>query len=693
MKKIQIAPKLYIITIVLLSIITLLNDLFSFYSSINVQSWNYINEGINALILIIYFLYLKNTSFFNELVVRAQLKQLIILLTILYITIFISSLLFSPSYSPTGFPRPPETIGSVIYSNIIAWISIGIIIPLLIIAKNLIYYKRKHWTFIYIIFATVAALSNILLTVIYKKPMEFDFGAGGSFYVTVSYLITVFFFIILATRNSWISHLYRNEKYTYFFGSVLVTWVISYLFDFGFKNALPTHSIVISAYTYISWSFLMLYSSFAAITLLIHLPTARIFDRKMKEVSSLHDLSRAITGELNYNKLIKMVTEMGSDVIESSYTWLELYEENGQEFHIAHSVNLNQDEIREKDMDDNDISYRIFSERKAISINEIGKNPEFSSIKKWKNNIESLAGAPIISANGMFVGILYAAKKISFGFNPDDLNMLEAYANQAAIAMENAILVKSSLEKERMEQQLQIAREVQLKLLPQNMPQLKNLEFNATMITAYEVGGDYYDFFNKKTSSIGLVIGDVSGKGTSAAFYMAETKGIIQSLANIYTSPKEILISTNNILYNSLERKTFISLIVATVNTKKKELVFARAGHSPVIYYQAKSKKVSMLEPAGLAVGLDDGKNFDKILKEKTLKYNKNDVFIFYTDGLTEARNITNEEFGEDRLCDIVKKHGHLTAEELKDKILDYILEFLDGNKLQDDLTMIILRT
>ncbi len=693
MKKIHISPKLYIITIVLLSIITLLSDLFSFYSSINIQSWNYINEGFNALILLIYFFYLKSTKWFNDIVVHSQLKRFIVLLTALYILIFISSILFSPSYSPTGFPRPPETIGSVIYSNIISWIAIGIIIPLLIIIKNLIYYKRKHWTFIYIIFATVAALINIILTVIYKKPMEFSFAAGSSFYITVSYLITIFFFVILATRNSWISHLYRNEKYTYFFGSVLVTWVISYLFDFGFLEPLPTHSLVISVYTYISWSFLLLYSSFAAITLLIHLPTARIFDRKMKEVSSLHDLSRAITGELNYNKLIKMVTEMGSDVIESSYTWLELYDENSQEFKIAHSVNLNQEDLENKQNDSNEISYHIFSERKAISINEINKGKEFSSIKKWKNTIESLAGAPIISANGIFVGILYAAKKISFGFNPDDLNMLEAYANQAAIAMENAILVKSSLEKERMEQELQIARKVQLKLLPQNMPQLKNLEFDATMITAYEVGGDYYDFFSQKSNSTGLVIGDVSGKGTSAAFYMAETKGIVQSLANIYTSPKEILISTNNILYNSLERNSFISLIVASINTKKKELIFARAGHSPVVYFEAKSANVSLLEPAGLAVGLDNGNHFNKILEERILKYNKKDVFIFYTDGLTEARNKDNEEFGEDRLRDIVQKNGHLTAEQLKEKILDNIFEFLDGTKLQDDLTMIILRT
>jgi serine phosphatase RsbU (regulator of sigma subunit) len=692
MKRIQISPKLYIIVIILLSVITLLNDVFNFYSSVSIKSWDHVNEAINASILLLYYFFLRSTAFYRDMNVRLQLKRMVVLLTILYMSVFLSSLLLSPSYSLSGFPRQPQTISTVIYSNIITWLSIAIIVPLLVIVRNLIFYKRKHWTSIYIVFASIAAVSNIVLVVVYERPPEFTF-TGVSLYTTISYLITIFFFIVLATRNSWISQLFRNEKYTYFFASLMVTWVISYLFDFGFKYSLPVHSLFISAYTYISWSFLMLYSTFATVTLLIHLPTARIFDRKMKEVSSLHDLSRAISGEFNYNRLVKMVTEMGSDVTESTYTWLELYDEEKEDFFIAHSVNLNKDDLKKKEINKNDISNRIFTDRKAVSINEISKTSQFSTIKNWKDNIESLAGAPIITANGTFLGILYAAKKIAFGFNPDDLNMLEAYANQAAIAMENARLVKNSLEKERLEQELLIARNVQLKLLPQELPQLKNIEFYANMITAYEVGGDYYDFFSQKSSSTGLVIGDVSGKGTSAAFYMAETKGVIQSLSHTCSSPKEILISANKILFNSLERKSFISIMVAMINTRKKELIFSRAGHSPLVYYSALSAETILLEPKGLAVGLDSGKNFERILEEQILKYNNGDVFVFYTDGLTEARNRENEEFGENRLSEIVQKNGNLGAKEINDKILDEIMDFLDGNKLQDDLTMIVLKT
>ena len=151
-----------------------------------------------------------------------------------------------------------------------------------------------------------------------------------------------------------------------------------------------------------------------------------------------------------------------------------------------------------------------------------------------------MIGVPLISGNGNPLGILFAAKSRSFGFDPDDMAMLEAYANQAVIALDNANLLKNSLERERLEEELRIARNVQQRLLPQQIPKYKDISIEALAINAYEVGGDYYDFLELPNNHIGFIIGDVSGKGTSAAFYMAEVKGIIQSLSKIYHSPKII---------------------------------------------------------------------------------------------------------------------------------------------------------
>ena len=269
---------------------------------------------------------------------------------------------------------------------------------------------------------------------------------------------------------------------------------------------------------------------------------------------------------------------------------------------------------------------------------------------------------------------------------------MEAYASQAAIALENAQLLKISLERERMEKELQIAREVQRRLLPQKTPEIENLQVETLTITAYEVGGDYYDFFNSNNGSLGMVIGDVSGKGTSAAFYMAETKGIIQSLARNYVSPKDILINTNKLLYASMEKKSFISLLAANIDLKHKSLTFARAGHCPIIHYNAKTKNTSMFKTKGIAVGLDSGPIFDSTLEELKIKVNKNDIVAFYTDGLSEARAANGEEFGEDRLCSIIRKNSDLEVKLLKEVIIDNILGFLDGQNLHDDLTLVLIK-
>ena len=325
--------------------------------------------------------------------------------------------------------------------------------------------------------------------------------------------------------------------------------------------------------------------------------------------------------------------------------------------------------------------------------NEIQKGHPYEYIKGWKKDIGSIIGVPLISGNGNSLGILFASKKHSFGFDPDDQAMLEAYTNQAIIALDNAKLLTQSFERERMEEELRIAREVQQRLLPQEIPLITGIAIDTLTITAYEVGGDYYDFFKFENGHVGFIIGDVSGKGTSAAFYMAEAKGVIQSLSKSFMNPKELLIRTNEILYESLEKKTFISMLMATLDCKKNQLSFARAGHCPLLYYNSEEKKSHLLQPEGIGVGLERGSVFKKTLSEQKIDYHPGDVFVFYTDGLSEARNRQGDEYGYDRLCTIVETNSDLSIEQIKEKVIDSILEFLDGENLADDLTLVLVKT
>ncbi len=460
-----------------------------------------------------------------------------------------------------------------------------------------------------------------------------------------------------------------------------------------FLDSVAAHSISLDAFSNLSWYFLTIYALFSSITFLLHLPTARVFDRKMKEVSSLHQLGRVISAEFDSDKLVNIINKMTTEVIESNHTWIELYDEQRDDLYVASADNLDVKDLDTfNDHSIHEIGLKLIETKEPITLNNISKNGQFASIKNWRKDIGSLAAAPLIDATGKVLGIIFATKSHEFGFDPDDLKMLEAYANQAAIALENANLVKNSMERERLEQELQIAREVQMRLLPQTVPQSGNIKIDTLTITAYEVGGDYYDFFPSKDDNFGMIIGDVSGKGTSAAFYMAETKGIIQSISRNYYSPYDILVNTNNILFDSLEKKSFITLLVAQIDYKKQILRFARGGHCPVLHYKAKEKETEFLQPPGIAVGLTKGDLFDSTLKEEKVKLATDDILAFYTDGLSEAMDKNNVEFGDERLGEIIKNNAHLKVDELKEKVIDDILNFLDGQNLHDDLTLVLIK-
>ncbi len=167
-----------------------------------------------------------------------------------------------------------------------------------------------------------------------------------------------------------------------------------------------------------------------------------------------------------------------------------------------------------------------------------------------------------------------------------------------------------------MQSELEIARDVQMSFLPVKNPQFKGLDIAAKCIPALEVGGDYYDFVRLDESRLGIIIGDVSGKGTQAAFYMTLTKGFVKALSKTIKSPSEFLIQINELFYENVERGTFISMIYGIFDLKENTLTFSRAGHNPVLARQSDKNEIELLNPVGLALGLEKGQIFSRTIKE-----------------------------------------------------------------------------
>ena len=568
MKKLRIPAQLFLIAAGILSIVTLAYDVLEFYTALEFRLWNYIHETLSIAILVLYFLFLKTRPLYNERRVQTNLLWFLKLLAAFYIFYLLARFILNPSFSHTAFPPRAETLTSVFYAYLLSMAAIIFLTPLLIVVKNLIYYKYKKFTTLYFYITLISAAISIVFTVLLEIPLNFEF-SGNALFNNIPYAVAISFSALLSTRTAWVTYLSRKEKYTYFLAASAVVWFVFLLFDLVINEAVPSYSLALGAFANIAWLFLVFYALFTGMNLMRHIPTARAFDRKMKEVSSLHNLSRTISAEHDLNKLVKKVTDLTSEVIESTYTWLEYLDAERQKLSVTASTNLSEEEVKNLNGKLEGLgSFELLGGNSSIVINDAAKEEFKHPVVEIIPNIGSLVGVPLKNNKGGHLGILFAAKTAPFGFDPDDVNMLEAYANQAAIALENAYLMKISLERERMERELQIAREVQMRLLPQTIPQIPKAEIDTLTITAYEVGGDYYDFYDFTDHHLGLAIGDVSGKGTSAAFYMAETKGIIQSMARLYHSPKEILSETNSILYQSMERKSFISLLAAQFDFK-----------------------------------------------------------------------------------------------------------------------------
>jgi serine phosphatase RsbU (regulator of sigma subunit) len=259
-------------------------------------------------------------------------------------------------------------------------------------------------------------------------------------------------------------------------------------------------------------------------------------------------------------------------------------------------------------------------------------------------------------------------------------------------------LLRQKAVKERLEQELKIARNIQMSLLPQGPLRMPGLALTAHCEPAREVGGDYYDFLPIDAHRLGILIADVSGKGTSAALYMAELKGLMLSLSQLHTSPRQLLIDANRIISQHLDSRSFITMTYGIVDLQARTFTYARAGHCPLIYRPAGNGTgpcdVQILAPDGLVLGLkiDNGEMFERLLQEDTVSLAPGDLVVLFTDGMSEAMNAADECFGETRLGELIHQHGHLASEELRERILREIGTFVGSASQHDDMTMLLLK-
>jgi len=292
---------------------------------------------------------------------------------------------------------------------------------------------------------------------------------------------------------------------------------------------------------------------------------------------------------------------------------------------------------------------------------------------------------------GKVIGLLLFGLKFSGSqFAGKDLDLLCASANQAAIALENARLYKSEAEKLKLDREIDLAQQIQQSLLPKCIPEIGGLDICGDMFPAMQIGGDYYDLIPFSNSKLFVIVGDVSGKGLSAALYMAKIQTMVQVICKDYKSPKDILVEINKKLYLSFEHHWFVTMIVALFDLETQTVTVCRAGHVPLI--KAKNGSVEILRDGGLGVGLEKGEIFGRTLKEYQLPLIPGDIYAFYSDGITEAMNEKEEFFGEEKLCEIMSRKLESPSTEIMNELWKNLKTFRGSAEQNDDMTMVLVK-
>ncbi len=313
-------------------------------------------------------------------------------------------------------------------------------------------------------------------------------------------------------------------------------------------------------------------------------------------------------------------------------------------------------------------------------------NPQFDRTSGF--HTRSILTAPMINPQQKVIGVVQLLNKKDGTFTFRDERLLTAMAAQAAISIENARLYQQEIQQQLINRELETAHSIQESFLPDRIPALAGWDIGALWCPIRSVAGDFYDFYALSGGRVGIVIADVSGKGIPAALFMALSVTVLRYGMSINLPPHEVLRHANEMIISEQRSRMFATTFVGYLDPASGEMRFACGGHNPPLWYHAATGTVDYVTAQGVAVGIFKEAEFAL----DRLRMEPGDIFVLYTDGITEVLNSEEEEFGEDRLEALIRQHTALSAQELADRILETINDFAAEQELSDDATLVIVK-
>lgn len=326
-----------------------------------------------------------------------------------------------------------------------------------------------------------------------------------------------------------------------------------------------------------------------------------------------------------------------------------------------------------------------------IHIKDVKGHSSFAdSLVDYSGDVTVMA-APVKHA-GKDLGVLAVARMHVDGlFKPNDFAVFSSAAEQSSFAIGNAHVHREAQEKRLMDTELRNAREVQRVLLPQQEPVITGYRICGVNVPARVISGDYYDYIDLGEYKHGIVIADVSGKGVPAGLLMAMCRSSLRSVAYGKSSPAQVLAEVNRQLFSDIREDMFISMAFFILDERSGKVTMARAGHDPSLWFHHSSKEVGQLRPPGIALGVDGGSVFERVIRDEVIEMETGDCLLLHTDGVREALNDRDQEFGMERMCDSFRESAMLGAQSVLDRMQDELGQFTGEGPQMDDITLVAI--
>ena len=567
---------------------------------------------------------------------------------------------------------------NVFYHINFAWTSAFLISTALLWRHLILYQKNKQVVNQWQIFE-LSMLGALFFVFFNNNNFDYSFLFGLVILLIIS--------ILLAGNLKWIPYLNFKEKWKLLLFLFLILLCAGFLFfrvlNFGNEERIQIN-LTDNLFLMALFGFVIAYGLFSFLVTLFNLPTSSVFEQKLTEAINFQKLSQSIQPEESEEQVLDILLDSCISASFSDGAWIELNPK--EQFKVKNPLRFLDESTRAE------LNSLIPQVHQTWVHGSTAEVTQPQTIRLNHPNYKSALLLPLV-VNKSILARIVLIKEVKEGFNKEMMSIIGTFARQACISVENHRLLNQAIENERYQEELKIAQRVQKALLPLHLDHPDSFDICAYSNTADEVGGDYYDTYQVDENHFVLIIGDVSGKGTSAAFHMAQMKGVFQSLIQLGLRPAEFMEKANSALSKCLERNHFITASIFEIDVAHQTFCHARAGHIPTLWYKASERTAEFISIEGLGLGIVRNLTYKNHVHEKTFDYQPGDILVLLTDGILEGRNETGEQFGYERIKKIVEEHPQKSPIDLQQVLIDSLHLFVGGDgMIDDDYSLLVVK-